>query len=45
MSELGQEANLLSEFDSKNIKDGGYIEPNYDLSKFTTPEWDQSYSL
>lgn len=27
MSELGQEANLLSEFDQKHIKHGGYVEP------------------
>jgi hypothetical protein len=28
MSELGQEGNLLSEFDEKDHKQGGYVEPN-----------------
>lgn len=27
MSELGQEANLLSEFDESTRKNGGYVEP------------------
>lgn len=28
MSELGQEKNLLSEFEPQNIVDGGYVEPS-----------------
>ena len=34
MSELGQEANLLSEFDANTTKSGGYVEPTIDPKTF-----------
>jgi hypothetical protein len=37
MSEFGQD-NLLDEFDTKHNKDGGYVEPEFDMSSIKPVE-------